>query len=176
VWVRGKRPVKGRTARWTADWADRYGRAVTYRKIVAGTDGSPPSLECVREAARLARAAGAELVVLCAYAPIDQATIERWKAEAPEEIHWRFTPGSLAEGAVDAARRVAEEEGATARGRIEVGEPAEAIIRVAEDEGADLIVVGSRGMTGPSRFLLGSVPNKVSHNAPCDLLIVKTVP
>jgi nucleotide-binding universal stress UspA family protein len=57
----------------------------------------------------------------------------------------------------------------------ERGEAAEVLINVAEREDADLIVVGNRGMTGPTRFLLGSVPNKVSHNAPCDVLIVKTI-
>jgi nucleotide-binding universal stress UspA family protein len=45
---------------------------------------------------------------------------------------------------------------------------------VAEETGADLIVVGNKGMTGAERFLLGSVPNKVSHHAPCSVLIVRT--
>jgi nucleotide-binding universal stress UspA family protein len=56
----------------------------------------------------------------------------------------------------------------------ERGEPAEALITVAEERGGDLIVVGSRGMSSPSRFLLGNVPNKVSHHAPCDVIIVHT--
>ena len=54
------------------------------------------------------------------------------------------------------------------------GEPADAILDVAEEENADLIVVGNKGMTGAKRFLLGSVPNKVSHHAPCSVLIVQT--
>ncbi len=53
---------------------------------------------------------------------------------------------------------------------------ADALIRIAEDVGADLIVVGNRGMSGVSRFVLGSVPNKVSHHCPCSLLIVNTEP
>jgi nucleotide-binding universal stress UspA family protein len=53
------------------------------------------------------------------------------------------------------------------------GDPGDAIVEVAVQEGADLIVLGSRGMQG-ARRILGSVPNKVSHNAPCDLLIVQT--
>ncbi len=53
-------------------------------------------------------------------------------------------------------------------------DPAEAIISVAEQRGADLIVVGNKGMVGAGRFLLGSVPNKISHHAPCDVLIVRT--
>jgi nucleotide-binding universal stress UspA family protein len=54
------------------------------------------------------------------------------------------------------------------------GDPADAILDVAEEQGADLIVVGNKGMTGAKRFLLGSVPNKVSHHAPCSVLIIRT--
>jgi nucleotide-binding universal stress UspA family protein len=56
----------------------------------------------------------------------------------------------------------------------ERGEPADALITVAEERGGDLIVVGSKGMSSASRFLLGNVPNKVSHHAPCDVIIVHT--
>ena len=52
------------------------------------------------------------------------------------------------------------------------GDPADAILDVAEERNADLIVVGNKGMTGARRFLLGSVPNKVSHHAPCSVLII----
>ena len=45
---------------------------------------------------------------------------------------------------------------------------------VAEEQAADLIIVGNKGMTGAKRFLLGSVPNKVSHHAPCSVLIIRT--
>jgi nucleotide-binding universal stress UspA family protein len=54
------------------------------------------------------------------------------------------------------------------------GDPADAILDVAEQRDADLIVVGNKGMTGAERFLLGSVPNKVSHHAPCSVLIIRT--
>ena len=54
------------------------------------------------------------------------------------------------------------------------GDPADAILDVAEEVGADLIVVGNKGMTGAKRFLLGSVPNKISHHAPCGVYIVRT--
>ena len=53
--------------------------------------------------------------------------------------------------------------------------PAEALRAVAEERGADRIVVGNKGMTGATRFLLGSVPNKISHHAPCGVLIIRTV-
>ena len=54
------------------------------------------------------------------------------------------------------------------------GDPADAILDVAEERGADLIVVGHKGMTGARRFMLGSVPHRVSHHAPCSVLIIRT--
>lgn len=149
---------------------------MAYKRILVGTDGSPPSLKSVREAARLAKAFGAELLVVCAYGALDQGTVDRWREEAPDEISWRFTPSTIADEAIVKGESTAAEEGVSARMLSERGEAADVLIRVAEHEDADLIVVGNRGMTGPSRFLLGSVPNKVSHNAPCDVLIIKTIP
>lgn len=149
---------------------------MAYRKILVGTDGSPPSLKSVREAARLAKSFGAELLVVCAYGALDQGTVDRWREEAPDEMSWRFTPSTIADEAIVKGENAAAEEGVTARMLTERGEAAEVLIKVAEHEDVDLIVVGNRGMTGPTRFLLGSVPNKVSHTAPCDVLIVKTIP
>jgi nucleotide-binding universal stress UspA family protein len=149
--------------------------AMAYKKILVGTDGSPPSLKSVSEAAFMAKAMGSELLVMTAYQPPDQATLERWRDEAPTEISWRFSATSAAEEAVERGLATAKEMGVEAKTIIEPGEAGEALINVAEREGVDLMVVGNRGMAGASRFLLGSVPNKVSHHAPCDLLIVHTV-
>jgi nucleotide-binding universal stress UspA family protein len=168
---------------WTSDrlgvdFAERRGLSsddVSYRRILVGTDGSPPSLKSVREAAMLAKAMDAELLVMTAYEPVDQATLERWKDEAPAEFSWRFSPSSGAEEAVEKGLEAAREFGVEGKPVVEQGEAGEALIRVAERDGVDLMVVGNRGMAGPTRFLLGSVPNKVSHAAPCDVLIVHTV-
>ena len=73
----------------------------------------------------------------------------------------------------DAAEEV-EEAGIEVETFAREGDPADAILDVAEERGADLIVVGNKGMTGAKRFLLGSVPNKVSHHAPCSVLIIRT--
>ncbi len=72
------------------------------------------------------------------------------------------------------AEREVSEAGVKVHTFARQGEPADAILDVAEEQGADLIVVGNKGMTGAKRFLLGSVPNKVSHHAPCSVLIVRT--
>ena len=58
---------------------------------------------------------------------------------------------------------------------VRVGEAAAAILEVAEEQGADLIVVGNRGMQGAQRFLLGSVPDKISHHATCSVMIIRSV-
>jgi nucleotide-binding universal stress UspA family protein len=76
----------------------------------------------------------------------------------------------ILEGAAASARK----EGIEVQTHPVEGDPAEAILNVAEQTNADLIVVGNRGMTGARRYLLGSVPNKVSHHAPCSLIIVRT--
>ena len=73
----------------------------------------------------------------------------------------------------DAAEEI-EEAGIEVETFAREGDPADAILDVAEERSADLIVVGNKGMTGAKRFLLGSVPNKVSHHAPCSVLIVRT--
>lgn len=149
---------------------------MAYKRLLVGTDGSEPSLISVRDAAQLAKAVGAELLILTVFPPADHGTVERFQSDVPEELAWRFTPAGVADEAIEKARAVALEEGVEPRWVTERGEPAEMLIRVADQEDADLIVMGNRGMTGPSRFLLGSVPNKVSHAAPCDVLIVKTIP
>ena len=77
-------------------------------------------------------------------------------------------------GLLSEAARVVEDEGVTVTTFARQGDPADAILDVAEERKADLIMVGNKGMTGAKRFLLGSVPNKVSHHAPCSVLIVRT--
>ena len=86
------------------------------------------------------------------------------------------TDGSpTAEQAVERAAKLGKALGAR---QVELyarkGDPAEAILDVVQEVGADLVIVGSKGMRGTKRFLLGSVPNKVSHHAPCDVMIVRT--
>jgi nucleotide-binding universal stress UspA family protein len=72
------------------------------------------------------------------------------------------------------AARAAEQAGLAVEAFPRQGDPADAILDVAEEQDADLIVVGNKGLTGAERFLLGSVPNKVSHHAPCSVLIIRT--
>lgn len=146
-----------------------------YRSIVVGTDGSATASEAVRHAARLAVAFDAELLIVTAFVS-NPAAVARAQQEAPDELRWRITDSAAAEDRVAGGKRVAAEVGATkVRCQVEAGDPAGVLIDVAQDVAADVIVVGSKGMASPARFILGSVPNTVTHHAPCDVLVVHTV-
>jgi nucleotide-binding universal stress UspA family protein len=146
-----------------------------YKKILSGVDGSDTAFESLRQAAQLAQTQGAELVVLCVFRPADQGTVQHWKEGAPTEVYWRITEHAVADEVLDKAKAIAAEYDVVARTRSEIGDAADTMVVVAQNEGIDLIVVGNRGMSGARRFVLGSVPNNISHHAPCDLLIVDTI-
>jgi nucleotide-binding universal stress UspA family protein len=146
-----------------------------YRRVLVGTDGSATASEAVRHAAALASSFDAELLIVTAFQPQPPPAL-RLEEEPPEELQWTITDSAVAEEHASVARRIARDAGVEkVRVRAERGEPADALVRVADEAGVDVIVVGSKGMASASRFLLGSVPNKVSHHAPCDVLIVHTV-
>ena len=140
-----------------------------YTKILVGTDGSDTAAEAVRQAATLARTLGAELIVLHG---------AKTTSSAPDVGF--AVPALDIEAIRKAGQRILEEAAVAVGPDLKVrtmmreGDPAEAILDVAEEESADLIIVGNKGMRGAKRFLLGSVPNRVAHHAPCSILIVHT--
>lgn len=147
-----------------------------YRSVLVGTDGSESAERAVAHAADLARVFGARLTVLTAFMPHPDEEVARAQEEAPAELRWMLTDAAQAEERANAGRVLAVKHGLEeVKSRVRRGDPAEALIETADDVGADLIVVGSKGMASAGRFLLGSVPNRVSHHAPCDLIIVHTV-
>lgn len=141
-----------------------------YSQIVVGTDGSEPAWGAVRAAADLARLSGATLHVV---------------RGVPRPV---MLDAGLGGGAVAIPPSTEALDDASGQLEIQCGgldvesvethvvesSGSDAILDVAEAVGADLVVVGSRGMTGAKRFVLGSVPNAISHHAPCSVLIVKT--
>lgn len=145
-----------------------------FKKIVVGTDGSDTAKEAVHQAVDLAKSVGATVNVVSAYRPVDEGRLRRERHEVPEDLKWMVNPREDVEALLREVTDEAKESGVSIEGFAREGEPADALIDVAEEEGADLIVVGNRGMTGASRFVLGSVPNKVSHHAPCSVMIVRT--
>jgi nucleotide-binding universal stress UspA family protein len=89
-------------------------------------------------------------------------------------MQWMVNPREDVSVTLADAAKDLEEQGVEVVTHAREGDPADAILDVAEEQGADLIVVGNKGMTGAKRFLLGSVPNKVSHHAPCSVMIIRT--
>lgn len=145
-----------------------------YKKIVVGTDGSPTADRAVQAAADLARSLGSELhVVTAVRAPrpgmasasgaplIDSGAGEALVEEAAQQV------GERAIAVNGSDLKVME-------AHVAHGNPDDVILNTAADIGADLIVVGSKGMRGARRYL-GSVPNSVAHGAHCAVLVVKTV-
>jgi len=146
-----------------------------FKSIVVGTDGSDTANQAVRKAVELARAVGGKLDLVSAYEPVPEQRLSEERRQAPEDLQWAINPREEVDATLEAAAAVAREAGVTVEAFARQGDPADAILDVAEEQEADLIVVGNKGMTGAKRFLLGSVPNKVSHHAPCSVLIIRTV-
>ena len=145
-----------------------------FARIVVGTDGSETARQAVREAAQLAKQTGATLVIVSAFDPVPQGRLREERLEAPSDIEHTLGPNEDVDATLADAARDVDDAGVEVKTIARQGEPADAILDVAEEENADLIVVGNKGMTGAKRFLLGSVPNKVSHHAPSSVLIVRT--
>ncbi len=136
--------------RWAADAAaDDIEATPRYGTVLMGTDGSGTASQAMEVGAGLARALGASVVLVhVGDEETGRAVLDRTAASIGDGLEVRTV--------------------------MQKGQPAEAIVAVAEREGADLIVVGNKGMTGAKRFLLGSVPNAIAHHASTDVLVAKT--
>lgn len=145
-----------------------------FKSIVVGTDGSDTATKAVSQAVELARAVGAGVELVSAYEPVSSQRLSEERRQAPEDLQWAINPREDVDATLEAAAEVARKAGVQVNTYARQGDPADAILDVAEEREADLIVVGNKGMTGAKRFLLGSVPNKVSHHAPCSVLIIRT--
>ncbi|HEU4906608.1 MAG TPA: universal stress protein [Solirubrobacterales bacterium] len=145
-----------------------------FSRIVVGTDGSETAAEAVRQAVDLAKLAGAQLSIVSAYEPVPKRRLQSEQEGAPADVQYEIGPREDVNLVLDGAAAAAKKEGIEVQTHPVEADPAEAILNVAEETGADLIVVGNKGMTGARRFLLGSVPNNVSHHAPCSVIIVRT--
>lgn len=147
-----------------------------YTSIVVGTDGSPTARVAVAQAARLARSFDAPLHVVRAYRPpsMTMAASAMWPAGgcAAEFEGYAATRQTIEDELAAVAIEVRRQSTKVETHAVP-GDAASALLEVAAGTGSDLIVVGSKGMTG-GRRVLGSVPNTVAHNAPCAVLVVKT--
>lgn len=146
----------------------------SFKSIVVGTDGSGTATEAVRKATEIAVALGAKLELVSAYEPVSGVRLRQEAQQAPGDVQWMVNPREDVDATLEKTADEIRQRGIEVRIWARQGDPADAILDVAEEQQADLIVVGNRGMTGAKRFLLGSVPNKISHHAPCSVLIVRT--
>jgi predicted unusual protein kinase regulating ubiquinone biosynthesis (AarF/ABC1/UbiB family)/nucleotide-binding universal stress UspA family protein len=138
------------------------GKTPSVNRVMVATDRSETADRAVRWAANVAEAYRAELLLLQVLPAADEDGVpEVALSLAGEEL-----------------RRFAEElAGARGRARVVVDEdPAQAILGAVEEEQVDVVVVGNLGMAGRKQFLLGNVPNRISHNARCTVIIVNTTP
>ena len=143
--------------------------------IVVGTDGSETAAKAVKEAGELAVQLGAVMEIVSAYEPVGRQRLREEARQVPEDLQWMVSAREDVDATLrDAASQLKDMGVKEVNVHAREGDPADAILDVAEERGSDLIVVGNKGMSGAKRFLLGSVPNKVSHHAPCSVLIIRT--
>ena len=138
--------------------------------IVVGTDGSDTADVAVQRAAALAKLTGARIELVSGYR-------EDYSLVAGTGMYVGDLSGDArkaADGCLESTANRLRAEGLEVETHCMGGDPADALIGVAEATEATMIVVGSKGMHGGRRFLLGNVPNKVSHHAPCSVMIVRT--
>jgi nucleotide-binding universal stress UspA family protein len=134
--------------------------------VAVGTDGSATAAEAVQVAAETARRFDAKLVLISAF----EGSGGRG-AKSSVEVQWATNPAARAREILTRAEEDLRRSGLTCETRVDEGDPAKVIVRLAEECGADLLVIGNKAM---QRRVLGSVPNAVSHNAPCSVMVVKT--
>ena len=147
---------------------------MSFEAIVVGTDGSDTAKKAVQQAAELAKQGGGELHIVMSAQAVPESRLRSERAGVPDDVAHTVGPTEDTEADLKEAAESFESSGIKVHTHAKTGDPADAIIDVAESNGADLIVVGNKGMTGAKRFFLGAVPNKISHHAPCSVLIVRT--
>jgi nucleotide-binding universal stress UspA family protein len=137
--------------------------------VAVGVDGSATAAEAVRMAAELARRFEAKLVLLSAFD--DSRRGSPVGAGESVELQWVTSPAARVRETLERAEEDLKREGLDCSTRIDEGDPGDVLIRLAEECGADVLVVGNKGM---QRRMLGSVPNTVTHKAGCSVFVVKT--
>jgi nucleotide-binding universal stress UspA family protein len=139
--------------------------------VGVGTDGSSSADKAVRYAVDLAARIGARLVVISAYKPVDERRLRREQDQAPADYQWAINPTEDVDAILSDAVDLAKARGLRVTTVAGDGDPADVLCSYAESEEVDVLVIGNKGM---ERRVLGSVPNTISHRAPCSVLLVKT--
>ena len=145
-----------------------------YTTVLVGTDGSESSFRAVDRAAAVAAGAGATLLLLTAYRPMNSREVQDAKDALGDEAY-KVSGSTPAEDVLRDAAERAKAVGASAVETLAVeGDPVDALLATVGTRNVDLLVVGNRGLNSLAGRLLGSVPANLSHKAACDVLIVHT--
>jgi nucleotide-binding universal stress UspA family protein len=137
--------------------------------VAVGTDGSQTASEALEMAVDLARRFDAKLVLLSAFH--ESGGRARQATGPSREIEWAVSSSAQVREILARTEADLQRHGIDCTTRIDEGEPGDVLARLATECGADLLVIGNKGM---HRRVLGSVPNTVTHKASCSVLVVKT--
>jgi nucleotide-binding universal stress UspA family protein len=133
--------------------------------VAVGTDGTPTAEAAVKEAAEIARRFEAKLFLLSVFEDSARSSAQ------DVELQWASSPAARVRSVLERLEGDLRRQGIECETRADSGDPGKVLVRLAEECGADLLVIGNKGM---KRRVLGSVPNTVTHSAACSVLVVKT--
>ena len=167
---------------------DKKSELQPYRALLVGSDGSPTATLAVEATAQLASSIGVGLTIVCAYQPPSEDELKAMKsgdvldqwaskdkfADVPDELKWRIATASQAGDILERAQDHAAKHRVEATTTAVEGPAAEVLLKIAEEGDYGMIAIGSVGMSGTKRFMLGNVPNRISHHARTDVLIIRT--
>ena len=139
--------------------------------VAVGTDGSGTADKAVDFAIEMAAHYEARIVFISAYVPVRESRLQREARDAPEDLQWTINPAEDVDAVLRECEERAEEKGLRWTSEAREGDAAKILVDLAASNDADVLVIGNKGMR---RKVLGSVPNTVTHNAPCSVMIVKT--
>jgi nucleotide-binding universal stress UspA family protein len=139
--------------------------------VAVGTDGTARAAEAVRFAIDLAKQYQARLVAISCYRPLHDQRFKKEREGAPADVQWSINPNQQVDEILAGVESHAQAAGLKVTTIASQGDPADVLVKHATEERADVLVVGNKGM---QRRLLGSVPNSVTHKAPCTVVVVKT--
>jgi nucleotide-binding universal stress UspA family protein len=137
--------------------------------IAVGIDGSKTAAQALEMAVEIARPFGAKVVLLSALR--DSSATSAGRAVDTVELEWVSNPSARVQQILATTQADLQRAGVECTTLVDEGEPGDVLVRLADECGADMLVVGNKGM---NRRILGSVPNTVAHKAGCAVLIVNT--
>ncbi|HWD64761.1 MAG TPA: universal stress protein [Solirubrobacteraceae bacterium] len=142
-----------------------------FKTIAVGTDGSETADKAVDVAFDLAERYQARLLIFSVYTPVSDKELARERAQAPDDAQWSIHATERVDATLARTKKRAQSRGLEAETVARRGAPAEVMCDLAAEYGADLLVIGNKGM---NRRVLGSVPRSICQRAPCSVVLAKT--